>query len=96
MNRTVTEVRDQVGALGLVVNVVVLWNTLYTGAALEHLRAGGVATVKQEDVARLSPLEHRNVNFLGLYSFTLSETVVRGQLRPLRDPDDGLPTATLA
>jgi TnpA family transposase len=29
---------DQLGALGLVVNVVVLWNTLYMDAALAHLR----------------------------------------------------------
>src|SRR5216683_3967511 len=30
---------DQLGALGLVVNVIVLWNTIYMQAALEQLRA---------------------------------------------------------
>jgi len=42
---------DQLGALGLVVNVVVLWNTLYMDEALAHLRRRGVET-RPEDVAR--------------------------------------------
>jgi TnpA family transposase len=29
---------DQLGALGLVVNIIVLWNTLYMDAAVEQLR----------------------------------------------------------
>ena len=29
---------DQLGALGLVTNAVVLWNTIYIQAALDHLR----------------------------------------------------------
>jgi len=73
---------DQLGALGLVVNVIVLWNTLYTDAALNHLRAIGV-TVKAEDVARLSPLGWEHINLLGRYSFALAEMVLRGEMRPL-------------
>ncbi|AGP51810.1 hypothetical protein M271_00865 [Streptomyces rapamycinicus NRRL 5491] len=42
--------------------------------------------VCDEDVARLSPLKHRNLNVLGRYSFTASIPDV-GALRPLRDPD---------
>lgn len=34
---------DQLGALGLVVNVIILWNTLYINAALEQLKAEGVS-----------------------------------------------------
>jgi TnpA family transposase len=79
--------KDQLGALGLVVNVVVLWNTLYMDAALAHLRCQYVET-NPEDVARLSPLGHENINFLGRYSFALSESVARGELRPLHDPED--------
>lgn len=30
---------DQLGALGLVLNGVVLWNTVYMNAALDQLRA---------------------------------------------------------
>ncbi|WP_159982073.1 MULTISPECIES: Tn3 family transposase [unclassified Novosphingobium] len=32
---------DQLGALGLVVNLIVLWNTIYIDAALDQLRAEG-------------------------------------------------------
>ncbi len=48
---------DQLGALGLVTNAVVLWNTIYMQAALDHLRAQG-ETLNDEDIARLSPLCH--------------------------------------
>lgn len=45
---------EQLGALGLVLNCIVLWNTFYTNAALEQLRAEGYP-VRDEDLARLSP-----------------------------------------
>ena len=45
---------DQLGALGLVVNAIVLWNTLYMEAALKQLHHGGIK-VASADVARLSP-----------------------------------------
>jgi|GEM_PF-3083681 ribosomal protein L35AE/L33A len=32
---------DQLGALGLVVDMIVLWNTLYMQAAIDQLRAEG-------------------------------------------------------
>lgn len=73
---------DQLGALGLVVNVIVLWNTLYMEAAISHLRAAGAGIVP-EDLTRLSPLGHGHINFLGRYTFALTEQVARGQLRPL-------------
>jgi len=52
---------DQLGALGLVLNVIVLWNTIYMDAALTQLRAEGYS-VRDEDVARLSPLIHEHIN----------------------------------
>ena len=78
---------DQLGALGLVVNAMVLWNTIYMHEALEHLRADDRA-VATEDVARLSPLDHEHFNFLGTYSFSLAEEVRSGHLRPLRNPEE--------
>ncbi len=50
---------DQLGALGLVLNMIVLWNTSYMEAALNQLRADGFE-VRDEDVARLSPLLHEH------------------------------------
>ncbi|AOR81350.1 hypothetical protein NSE01_37840 [Novosphingobium sediminis] len=75
----------QLGALGLVVNLVVLWNTIYMDAAINQLVTEGY-DAKPEDVARLSPLGFGHVNMLGRYAFTLPEFVARGELRPLRDP----------
>ncbi|GLR77431.1 Tn3 family transposase [Azospirillum palustre] len=76
---------DQLGALGLVVNAIILWNTIYMDAALDQLRMEGF-DVRNEDVARLSPLAHEHINMLGRYAFTLPEPVARGELRPLRSP----------
>ena len=76
---------DQLGALGLVVNVVVLWNTIYMDAVLNQLRTEGF-DARDEDVARLSPLGFDHINMLGRYAFILPEQVARGELRPLRDP----------
>jgi TnpA family transposase len=78
---------DQLGSLGLVTNAVVLWNTMYMQAALEHIERQG-ETLKDEDIARLSPLSHKHVNMLGHYSFTLTEQVLNGELRPLKQPSD--------
>jgi hypothetical protein len=74
---------DQLGALGLVLNVLVLWNTLYMDAALAHLRRRG-ESVLPADVARLSPLGSEHINLLGRYSFDLPPGVRNGKLRPLR------------
>jgi TnpA family transposase len=76
---------DQLGALGLVLNAIVLWTTRYIDAAVAQLRVEG-HEIRDEDVARLSPLKHRNLNLLGRYSFTATQPT-GGALRPLRDPD---------
>ncbi|HEY9328469.1 MAG TPA: Tn3 family transposase [Streptomyces sp.] len=80
---------DQLGALGLVLNAVVLWTTRYMDAAVEELRAllaeEREHEVLDEDVARLSPLRHANLNVLGRYTFRGSQPS-GGGLRPLRDP----------
>ncbi len=75
---------DQLGTLGLVVNVIVLWNTLYMNAALSHLHGLGLET-KPEEIARLSPLSYSHINRLGRYHFELSEALLRGEMRPLSD-----------
>ena len=73
---------DRLSALGLVVNMIVLWNTLYMDAVLEQLRLEGYP-VRSEDEARLSPFGHEHINMLGRYSFSVPESVARGELRPL-------------
>jgi TnpA family transposase len=78
---------DQLGSLGLVVNMIVLWNTLYMQAAIDQLRAEGYP-VLDADVARLNPHIHAHINTHGRYSFAIPESVAHGELRPLRKPSD--------
>ena len=57
-------------------------------AALGQLRQEGFL-VRDEDVARLSPfIYERHINLLGRYSFAVPEAVTRGELRPLRNPNE--------
>lgn len=73
---------DQLGALGLVTNAVVLWNTLYMQEALSWMRSYGEET-GVEDIARLSPRIHGHISMLGHYTFTLTEDILKGELRAL-------------
>ncbi|MFF5206410.1 hypothetical protein [Streptosporangium sp. NPDC000396] len=42
---------------------------------------------KDDDVARLSPLKERHINFLGRYLFNIKAGCPGHGLRPFRDPD---------
>jgi len=74
---------DQLGALGLVTNAVILWNTIYMQEAISYLQPS--LEVRQEDEGRLCPLLHGHINVLGHYSFTLLEEIKNGRLRPLNE-----------
>lgn len=76
---------EQLGALGLVLNGIALWNATYIQAALDQLASEGW-TVEPADVARISPLTFRHINFLGRYAFELPQAIAEGALRPLRKP----------
>ena len=68
-------------------NVIVLWNTIYMDAALNQPRAKNF-DLRDEDVARLSPLGFDHIAMLGRYAFILPVQIARGELRPLRDPQN--------
>ena len=72
------------GALGLVLNCVTLWNTVYLDRALTQLRAGGYP-VADTDAARLSAYQRRHINIHGHYTVALPD--LGGTHRALRDPD---------
>ena len=90
---------DHLGALGLVVNAIIVWNTKYLQAVLDWLEVIGEAP-NPEDLAHLSPLRYEHIHMrpgpegavqaktLGRYPFNLHEDVKWGGLRPLRDPDN--------
>ena len=76
---------NQLGALGLVLNCVVLWTTVYLDATVRQLRAQGYP-VLDEDMARLSPFVSRHLGVHGTYSFVLPD-LAPGAIRELRNPD---------
>ncbi|NMP24756.1 Tn3 family transposase [Sulfobacillus harzensis] len=78
---------DQLNALGLVVNAIVLWNTRYMEQALDALRRRG-QEITDDDVVRLSPLGHDHITMLGHYSFEVPDVVAQGHLRPLSPFDE--------
>jgi TnpA family transposase len=78
---------DQLGALGLVVNAIILWNTRYIERTLTQIEQTGL-DIRSEDVERIWPLGFQHINMLGRYSFELAEPLIRGELRSLRDPSE--------
>jgi TnpA family transposase len=75
---------DQLGALGLGLNAITWWNSLYVDAAVKKLEASGVS-IPPEIRARLTPLGFEHINFHGFYPFHRPD--LGGGLRALRDPD---------
>ena len=80
------EQEEQLGALGLTLNSIALWNATYIQAALDQLTREGW-DISQTDIARVSPLAFKHINFLGRYAFDLPKAVAEGALRPLRNPN---------
>lgn len=74
---------DQLGALGLALNAVVWWNTLYLDAAVKQIRSDGFPATDAM-CARLSPIAYEHINFLGRYAFTRAD-LEAGQ-RPYHTP----------
>ena len=76
---------NQLGVLGLALNCVVLWTTVYLDAAVRQLKAQGYP-VRDQDMARLSPFVNTHLGVHGTYSFVLPD-LAPGAIRDLRDPD---------
>jgi hypothetical protein len=73
MVRTYYEgMEDQLSSLGLVLNCVVLWNTVYSNHAVEDLRAQGYP-VLGTDEARLSAFIRGHIGIDGHYAFHLPD-----------------------
>ena len=76
---------NQLGVLGLVLNCVVLWTTVYLDAAVRQLKDQGYL-VHEKDLARLSPFVSAHLGVLGTYNFVLPD-MGPGAILELRDPD---------
>jgi TnpA family transposase len=76
---------NQATCLTLVTNAVIVWNTVYMSAVLEHMRKDGY--VGDEALMQyLSPTRFEHINVFGKYSFPVAEELGRIGLRQLRDP----------
>ncbi|WSR19962.1 Tn3 family transposase [Streptomyces sp. NBC_01207] len=77
------------GALGLALNALVLWRSVYLGAATKRLAADGFPVTNDllgnDLLGRLSPLQFDHINFPGRYAFFRQQDPGR---RPLRDAAD--------
>ncbi len=62
------EQEEQLGALGLTLNAIALWNSTYIQAAIDQLTREGW-DISETDIARVSPLLFKHINFLGRYGF---------------------------
>jgi hypothetical protein len=74
---------NQAGCLNLITNAVVIWNTVYMQAVLDQLRAENYS-VREDDLAHLSPARFEHLNPYGKYDFPLDKAAERQGLRPLR------------
>ena len=56
---------EQLNALGLIVNTIVLYNTIYTQRAIDHIAASTGSEPRGKDVERLSPLGSDHITLTG-------------------------------
>ena len=81
------------GPLGLILNTIVLYNTIYTQRALDHLKATG-GEIADADIERLSPLGTDHITLTGRYRIALPSAYTTraptdpSPLRPTPEPHD--------
>ena len=71
------------GCLNLLINMVVVWNTVYMSEVVERLELEGIK-INEEDLQHLSPARKEHINPYGKYKFDLTRSL-DGKLRPLRN-----------
>lgn len=76
---------NQAACLNLVVNAVVIWNTVYIQAVLNQLKAEGYE-IDENDIRNLSPARSEHINMYGRYYFNVEEGLSRAKLRDLKKP----------
>ena len=79
---------DQLGALGLVLNCIVLWNTVYINAALERLRAAGYPRGGRDAASPVHAPPHRRPRRL-LVPAPSARRAAPGATRPDRSAGRG-------
>ena len=73
---------EQLNALGLIVNTIVLYNTIYTQRAIDHIAGSTGSEPRDEDVERLSPLGSDHITLTGRYRVLAPGTATRPRRLP--------------
>jgi len=71
------------GCLNLLINMVVVWNTVYMAKVIDQLKFEG-HEISDDDLKHLSPARRGHINPYGKYEFDF-DALKEGELRPLRD-----------
>lgn len=74
---------EQLGALGLLLNLVVYWNTVYLDRALEDLLTHEIA-VDIDQLRHITPLSYNHIRVLGHYTFPFDPHATTPVYRPLK------------
>lgn len=70
------------GCLNLLINMVVVWNTVYMAKVIDQLKLEG-HEISDDDLKHLSPARRGHINPYGKYEFDF-DALKEGELRPLR------------
>ena len=81
--RTPDQQSEQALCLSIVVNAIIVWNTVYTQRVLDELRAAG-ELITSSEIEHISPLAHQHIHLYGHYPFDLASRP--DGHRPLRTP----------
>lgn len=74
---------QRASALNIIINAISVWNTVYLGKVIEHLKITGKFT--EELMNHISPLSWEHINFYGQYNFNLKNVHSLDSLRPLNN-----------
>ncbi len=80
---------EQLNALSLIVNTIVLYNTIYAQRAIDHIAVSTGSEPRDEDIERLSPLGSDHITLTGRYRILLPAPLQdRSAYRALNIPED--------
>lgn len=80
--RALQDKLQRASVLSILINSIIIWNTVYLSKAVEMLRS--THGFNEELLKHISPLGWAHINFLGEYRFNMKDTTTLESLRPLQ------------
>jgi TnpA family transposase len=75
----------QVGCLNLVINAIIIWNTVYIDKVVQQMRNDG-CEITDEDLQSIWPTRQKHLNVYGAYLYEAERIGQKLDLRPLHQP----------